>query len=364
EILAIKDFVNNGGILLLAGLGWSWITYHPDKTLEDLPANKIGKEFGIKWVDGVIKETGSFIYNDSTVFTILYPESLFGIERRPLYKAQCVGSKDGLYGGSVYSIAIDPKNTSTIYAGTGYGIFKYSNDGMRWTQIGLKIYKVWSISINPQNTQIIYAGTNGGIFKSVDGGENWVKILNAEHSEVIIDPIDTQTVFASVFGSVFAYKEYGMFKSTDGGTTWKKIRDHPFTSIAIDPSNTQIIYIGSESSVFKSTDGGLNWVKIDNGLPKVSPSEFLYYESLAIDPTNTQIIYAGTDVSGADHGIFKSTNGGKSWTKINNGLKNNPYGDMALRVYDIAIDPTNTKVIYAGTETAVFGESIHDDGIY
>ncbi|MGC8979808.1 InlB B-repeat-containing protein, partial [Caldisericum sp.] len=81
EILAIKDFVNNGGILLLAGLGWSWITYHPDKTLDDLPANKIGKEFGIKWSDGVITETKDFIYNDTTVFVTLYPESLFGIYR-------------------------------------------------------------------------------------------------------------------------------------------------------------------------------------------------------------------------------------------------------------------------------------------
>jgi len=81
EILAIKDFVNNGGILLLAGLGWSWLVYHPEKTLDELPANKLGKEFGMRWVDGVITELKDFIYNDATVFSIFYPESLFVMKR-------------------------------------------------------------------------------------------------------------------------------------------------------------------------------------------------------------------------------------------------------------------------------------------
>ncbi len=71
EILAINDFVNKGGILLLEALGWSWVQYHPDKTLEELPANKIGEEFGIQWVNGSIKEVECFIYNESKVFTIL-----------------------------------------------------------------------------------------------------------------------------------------------------------------------------------------------------------------------------------------------------------------------------------------------------
>jgi len=76
EISAIKDFVNNDGVLLLAGLGWSWVAYHPDKTLEELPANKMGKEFGMSWVDGVINESKENIYYGATVFKIFYPDSL------------------------------------------------------------------------------------------------------------------------------------------------------------------------------------------------------------------------------------------------------------------------------------------------
>jgi hypothetical protein len=75
EILAMKKFVNNGGILLIAGLGWSWIAYHPYKKIDDLPANQIGYEFGIMWVDGAIYESKENIQNEATIFKIFYPDT-------------------------------------------------------------------------------------------------------------------------------------------------------------------------------------------------------------------------------------------------------------------------------------------------
>ena len=356
EIFAIKDFVNNGGILLLEAVGWSWVSYHSDKTLDDLPANKIGKEFGIEWVNGVIEETKDFICNDATVFTILYPESLFSVKRSSLYSAQSIGSRNGINGGPVYSIAIDQLNTEIVYAGTDYGVFKSLNGGESWLQSSLTI-KTYSLAIDPQNTQIIFAGTAEGLFKSNDGGSNWVKIYNSKNCyQVIINPVNSKIILLRANNS--------SFKSNDGGVNWDTINmKYPATSLAFDALDPNIIFAGTAVGVFKSVDCGNNWVAINNGLPKVTPHDFLYYVSFSVDPLNTQIIYTGTDFSSVDHGIFKSNDGGMNWIKINNGLKTH-YGEVTLRIQDIVIDPNNTQTIYIATESAVFGETYNDGGVY
>ena len=103
-------------------------------------------------------------------------------------------------------------------------------------------------------------------------------------------------------------------------------------SLAIDPTNTQVIYAGTNGGVFKSTNGGSTWSEINNGLTNTD------VRSLAIDPTSTQVIYAGT-YGGV---VFKSTNGGESWESKSLGLAN-------TSVLSLAIDPTSTQTIYAGT---------------
>jgi photosystem II stability/assembly factor-like uncharacterized protein len=331
EILAIKDFVNNGGILLLGALGWSWVQYHPEKALEDLPANKIGKEFGMKWVDGIIKEADDFIYNDATVFTILYPESLFAMKRN----AQWIEVNKGLYGGDVRSFAIDPTNSKVIYAGTYGGVFKSTDSGSNWSEMstGLTATIVYSLGIDPTNTQVIYTGTRDGVFKSTDSGLNWAKIntgltTNTKVNSIGIDPTNTQVIYTGT--------RDGVFKLTNGGTKWiqTSLTDTDVESFAIDPTNTQVIYAGTYGGgVFKSVNGGSSWSKINTGLTN---SEVY---SLAIDPTNTQVIYAGAELGG----LFKSTDGGSNWNKMNIGLTTN------TKVNSLGIDPTNTQVIYAGT---------------
>ena len=76
EINNILNFVERGGIALILALGWSWVTYHPEREVEELPANVLCSKFNIKWVDGIISETKDNIYNDATIFKIFYPETL------------------------------------------------------------------------------------------------------------------------------------------------------------------------------------------------------------------------------------------------------------------------------------------------
>ena len=123
-------------------------------------------------------------------------------------------------------------------------------------------------------------------------------------------------------------------------TTWQAIG--PFggivNTIAIDPTNSQTVYAATwGNGVFKSTNGGASWTAGNSGMV----SE--YIKSLAIDPTNSQTVYAGT----WSFGVFKSTNGGASWTAANTGM-------VHTNVYSLAIDPTSSQTVYAGTNGGVF----------
>lgn len=344
------------------------------------------------------------------LLTILMLFSLFqGALRKNVVKAdesyQWISVNSGLYGGIVRSLAINPTNTQVIYAGIdSSGIFKSIDGGNSWTQInnGLTGIYVNSIVIDPINTNIVYAGTNDGVFKSVNNGAVWVNMTNVLKSNdlgsmlelpnlttysIAVNPRNTNTIYAGICNKLFKSTDggnnwlpasyrlvnttpqcvaidqlntnniylgtwgipplcEGVIKSKDGGVSWSEINnglmDNFFKtippgilSIAIDNINTNTIYTGTDSNgIFKSVDGGNSWTQI--GLTDSS------VRSLVIDPINSEIIYAGT--SG---GVFKSTNGGSSWDEINNRL--------SASVYSLAIDPTNTQIVYAGTpDTGLF----------
>lgn len=116
------------------------------------------------------------------------------------------------------------------------------------------------------------------------------------------------------------------------------------SALAIDPSNTNTIYAGATGGVFKSTDAGANWSAAGAGLANTGVS------ALAIDPSSVGTIYAGT--LGIGGSAFKSTNGGGTWGPINTGLRN--ADRVPSDVFALAIDPSNTQTIYAGTGDGIF----------
>ena len=229
-----------------------------------------------------------------------------------------VGTSNGLEGGTVYALAIDPATPSTLYAGTGGGgVFKSTNGGAAWSAVntGLTSTVVNALAIDPVTPSTLYAGTrDGGVFKSTNAGANWsavnTGVTNGYIHALAIDPATPATLYAGTQGG-------GVFKSTNGGGNWSVVdigTTNPYVwALAIDPETPATLYTGTGGGgVFKSTNGGAYWSA--TGLTNRN----VY--ALAIDPATPTTLYAGTL-----GGVFKSTNGGGNWNPVSTGLPPDPF---------------------------------------
>ena len=232
----------------------------------------------------------------------------------------------GLTDTDIRALAIDPSNPITIYAGTYSGVLKSSNSGDDWLQTSLTGIFVPALAVDPVG--IIYAGKwGGGVVKSLNTGKTWVStgLSTGQMTTLAIDPLDPNTIYAGAIN--------GVFKSTNGGTDWPAfntgLTNTNVHALAVDPLESSTIYAGTGSGVFKSISGG-TWST--SGLT----SNIVH--SLAIDPHTPSTLYAGTETNG----IFRSEDGGITWSPFNPGLTN-------LCVYALAIDPNNPDLLFAGT---------------
>jgi photosystem II stability/assembly factor-like uncharacterized protein len=156
-----------------------------------------------------------------------------------------------------------------------------------------------------------------------------------------MNPADPAILYATSYST----STIGTLTSTDGGKNWQMhaANDwafgrlwHDDTSLAVDPVDSTTLYAASSAGTLKSADRGATWVRT------ASPARGL--ERLLLDPTNPNIIYAEGDATG----VFKSTNGGKSWKPINSGLAD------PSRVRGLLVDPTDSSTLYVGTTRGVF----------
>ena len=185
----------------------------------------------------------------------------------------------GLTTQQVVTLAMDPNDSSILYAGTdGGGVFKWSASTATWSPMntGLINLSIFSLAVSKSNSSVIYAGTGGlvsmtgsGIFKSADGGANWAAVNNGIPSDALV------------------------------------------ASVAIDPTTSNTVYIGTQYGLYKSTDGGASWATSMNG---ISPA---YVTAIAINPTTPSTIYAGT----FGGGVFKSIDSGANWTSTSQTVK-------------------------------------------
>ena len=248
---------------------------------------------------------------------------------------------DGESGATGFSgLAFDPTSPTTVYAATERGILTSTDGGTSWrNRGGLARQSASAVAVDPQHPHTVYAGTSDGVIKTVDGGRSWRmanKVLGGhgrdrgygEVSSLVVDPLDSRTVYATV-GCI------GIFKSSDGGRRWRAanaLRDFDCldSSLALDPRAPQTMYAAypGRDGVFKSTNGAARWQPANTGLNLTTIS------SLAVDPQHPQIVFA----SAGSEGLFKSGDGGAHWLSVGRRLR---------PVDAVAIDPGDPKIVLA-----------------
>ena len=297
----------------------------------------------------------------------------------------------GPLGGIGYDVRIDPTNPQTIYATDAFsGVSKSEDGGALWAPMNQGITSrsgssgdaipVFCLTIDPRNAQVIWIGTQNmrGIYKSTDGGQKWIKsdsgipdLPGITFRSFTIDPINSDLVYAGTevptdrIGPDGQNEARGkIFKTMDGGKSWTEILDCGALVrwMAIDPDDTQVLYAATgifdrdevkPEGVLKSTDGGRTWQNINNGLPNLTVG------GLAMDPRNAKVLYATTGRSigfgggpeAAFGGVYKTTDGGESWVEVLHRANDNFF------VPAIALAGTNPDIIYIALGGGVFYRS-------
>ena len=279
----------------------------------------------------------------------------------------------------VDALVADPRRPETLYAGTGVAVFKTVNGGRSWrgwnrgllppppviapNQVtgtpGWRRAEGWvtALAVDPTDSDIVYAGTGGGgVKKSTDGGHSWRTVLWRGRymgiSALVIAPTSPQVVYAAAFidepadcgltrtgGEGPPCRESALlYKSADGGKTWRSTglgrvsNPTSFFVLAVDRRRPNTLYAARGRTIFSSTNAGHNWRSNQiSGLPRKA-----YVNSLAVDPGRSGTVYAGFYA----FGIFKTTNGGRTWSRASSGFPVNA----------LAGDPARRATIYAAVD--------------
>ena len=259
--------------------------------------------------------------------------------------------------GRIGDIVIDPDDRSTWYiAASSGGVWKTINNGVTYSPIfdSYGSYSIGCLALDPNNRFTLWVGSGennsqrsvgygDGVYKSTDGGQSFTKVglENSEHiGKIIVHPEDGNTVFVAAQGPLWKDGgDRGLYKTTDGGKTWSKslhISDQTgINEVHFDPTNPDIMYAssyqrrrhewvlidgGPESTVYKSTDGGGTWKKINKGLPGGDLGKI----GLAISPINSEIVYAIVEATEGLSGFFRSANRGETWQKMSGYISTSP----------------------------------------
>jgi len=251
-----------------------------------------------------------------------------------------------LTAGRIADIALDPKDRNTWYVGVGSGgVWKTTNRGTTWTPVFDKqsSYSIGCITIDPNDSNVVWVGTGenvggrhvgygDGVYRSVDGGANWTNmgLKASEHIGMIrVDPRDSDVVYVAAQGPLWsAGGDRGLYKTTDGGRTWEKILGGGeytgVNEVHLDPRNPDVIYAathqrfrnvaalingGPESGIHKSTDGGRTWRELKNGIPPEDKGKI----GLAVSPVNPDVVYATIELAQRTGGLWRSQDGGGTW---------------------------------------------------
>jgi photosystem II stability/assembly factor-like uncharacterized protein len=278
-----------------------------------------------------------------------------------------------LTSGRVIAFAVDPQDRAKYYvASASGGVWKTVNAGTTWTPVfdNYGSYSIGAIALDPKDPSVVWVGTGernsqrsvsygDGLYKSEDGGKSFRKagLERSEHiGRIVIDPRDARVVYVAAQGPLWGPGgDRGLFKTTDGGKTWKNIlsisENTGVTDVVIDPAHPDIVYAashqrrrhvwtlingGPESAIHKSTDGGATWTKLRSGLPAGEMGRI----GLDVSPADSNVVYATVEAEGDQSGIFRSKDRGATWERMSPSIAQGMYYGQ------IVCDPKNVDRIY------------------
>lgn len=330
------------------------------------------------------------VYAAGAIFVFLLGFPVYGqnrISAATFGKMEARHLGPGTMSGRISAIDGVAADGKTIYVGTaGGGIWKSTNAGASFKSIFDKYCQsIGALAVDQKNPMVIYAGTGesnmrnsvsvgDGMYKSTDGGENWVKIGldSTEHiAKIVIDPRNSDVIYVAAPGPLWSDgTNRGLYKSTDGGRTWNKILyispKAGCADVAIDPAHPDIVYAstwefrrlpysfnsgGNGSGMYKSTDGGKTWKELSNGLPKKPFGRIAF----ALSPSAPNHLLA--IVESNETGLFISSDGGENWKQ------QSATSNIVARPFyfsTIAVDPKDDKRVYR----PAFVFSYSNDGGY
>ena len=278
------------------------------------------------------------------------------------------------------SAAVSGVNSQPLvfyYGSTGGGVWKTTDGGINWESVSdgsvFGTGSVGAIAVSESEPNVVYVGMGespirgnvshgDGMYRSNDGGKTWKKIGlddTRQISRIRVHPRNPDLLYVAALGHVWGSNDQrGVFRSKDGGKTWEKILTRGNKAGAIDlsmdPTNPSVLYAGfwevyrkpwtlesggPGGGIFKSTDGGDTWTELTRnpGLPRGVVGKI----GIAVSPANSERVWA--IVEAEDGGVFRSDNAGRTWTKVNEERRLRQRAWYYSRIY---ADPKNADTVY------------------
>lgn len=280
-------------------------------------------------------------------------------------------------GGRVTTVAGVPDKPMLYYMGaTGGGVWKTENAGTTWENISDEYFKVGTIgavAVAESDPNVLYVGTGespirgvttsqgDGMWKSTDAGKTWTHIgleKSGQIAKIEIHPGNPDIVWVAVQGQIWGpNEERGVFRTSDGGNSWEHVlqvsANTGASDLSLDPTNPRILYAamwnhgrkpwfihsgGTDGGIYKSTDGGDSWSKLTGGLP-----EMVGKIGVDVSASNPDRIYALIEAEPEKGGLWRSDDGGETWSLING---HRVLHTRAWYYIHVTADPVDEDTVY------------------
>jgi photosystem II stability/assembly factor-like uncharacterized protein len=285
-------------------------------------------------------------------------------------------------GGRVTALAVVPGGVTAYLGAAAGGVWKSTDAGVNWDPIFDWVPSIGAVALDPSDPSTVYVGTGeanaavdnydgAGLFRSRDGGVGW-EYLGLEETRriarVAVDPTNSDRIFVAAMGSQYSTGPHrGLYRSENGGQSWTEVLfvndSTGVCDVVVNPAHPETVYCaswerirrptyrrvyGPSCGIWRSVDHGATWTRLQSGLP--APSDDVGRIGLAIAASRPSTVYAqilgGPAQSLNGLGLYRTTDGGATWTRRDTGGFTGIFGGFGWYFGDMAVDPTNPDKIY------------------